>query len=195
MNPTAFIRRLLAILVAVLILVPLGHAHAQVLNPPPPPDANCSTSPNRTICHYIVTRSGTNLPNWNDVVCAGFTINYSFSATGRATQVYDASGNATQETRHVSFTGTLMNSTDPTKSVPYEGHWNRTLNFQTNTLVFTGLNMQVVLPGQGAIAKDVGRNVLDLDLAPGEDVLFLAGQWDTIGGPTMNTQQLCTALS
>ena len=55
--------------------------------------------------------------------------------------------------------------------------------------------MQVVLPGQGEIAKNVGRNVLDLNLAPGEDVLFLAGQWDAIGGPTMNTQPLCAALS
>lgn len=195
MNPTAFIRRLLAILLAVLTFVPLGHAHAQALNPSPPPDAKCSTSPKGTICHYIVTRAGTNLPNWDDVVCDGFTIDYSFSAAGRATQVYDASGNATQETRHVSFTGTLMNSTDGAKSVPYEGHWNRTLDIQTNTLVFTGLVMQVLLPGQGVIAKNVGRNVVDLDLAEGEDVLFLAGQWDTIGGPTMNTQQLCAALS
>ena len=195
MNSTAFIRCLLAILVAMLTLVPLGHAHAQVLNPPPPPDANCSTSPNGTICHFIGTRSGTNLPNWNDVVCDGFTIDYSFSAAGRATRVYDASGIATQETRHVSFTGTLMNSTDRTKSVPYAGHWNRTLDFQANTIAFIGLDMQVVLPGQGEIAKNVGRNVIDLDLAPGEDVLFLAGQWDGNGGPTMNTQQLCAALS
>ncbi len=195
MNPTAFIRCLLAILTTVLTLVPLGHAHAQVLNPPPPPDANCSTSPNGTICHFIVTRSGTNLHNWNGVVCDGFTIDFSFSAAGRAIQVYDASGNATQETRHVSFAGTLMNSTAPAKSVPYEGHWNRTLDFQANTLVFTGLNMQVVLPGQGEIAKNVGRIVLDLDLAVGEDVLFSAGQWDAFGEPTMNTQQLCAALS
>ena len=88
-----------------------------------------------------------------------------------------------------------MNSTDGARSVPYEGHWNRTLDIQANTLVITGLEMQVVLPSQGAIAKNVGRNVLDLNLAPGEDVLFLAGQWDAIGGPTLNTQPLRAALS
>ena len=88
-----------------------------------------------------------------------------------------------------------MNSTDRSKSVPYEGHWNRTLDFQANTLVITGLEYASSLGRPREIAKNVGRTVLDLNLAPGEDMLFLAGQWDVFGGPTMNTQQLCAALS
>src|SRR5689334_19144887 len=129
MNATPLIRRSLAILLVLLTTVPLGHARAQPLNPPPPADANCNSNRNGTVCHFIGTRSGTNLPNWNDVVCAGFTVNFTFSAVGHNTWVYDASGSATQETRHVAFTGSLINSTDPAKSVPYEGHWNRTVDF------------------------------------------------------------------
>lgn len=193
MNAITFTRRFIAILL-VLYSLPVSYVHAQTLNPPPPPDANCSTNPNGTICHFIVTRSGANLPNWNDVVCNGFTINFTFSAAGHSEQSYDASGNITQEVRHVGFNGTLANSTNPAKTVPYAGHWNRTVDFRANTLIFTGLHTQVNLPSSPD-EKNVGRIVLDLDLAEGEDVVFVAGHWDTFLGVPMNTQPLCAALS
>ena len=109
-------------------------------------------------------------------------------------QTYDASGNATQEIRHIGFTGTLSNSTSPAKTVPYEGHFIRTVDYTANTQIVTGLNSQVNLPG-GPLTKSVGRYVIDLSLVEGEDIVFVAGNWDTFPGPRMNTQPLCAALS
>lgn len=192
MKVITFTRRFIVMLL-VLCSLPVGYVHAQSLNPPPPPDANCSSNPNGTVCHFVLARSGTNLSNWNDIVCDGFTINFTFSAAGHTKQTYDASGNITQEVRHIGFTGTLSNSSNPGKTVPYEGHFVRTLDFQANSLIFSGLSTKVILPG-GPVAKNMGRVVLDLGLVEGEDVIFVAGHWDTFPGVPMNTQPLCAAL-
>ncbi len=193
MNVITFTRRFIAILL-VLCNLPVGYVYAQSLNPPPPPDANCSTNPNGTVCHFALTRSGTNLPNWNDVACTGFTINFTFSVATHSVQRYDASGNVTRETRHVDFTGTLANSTNLSKTVPYAGLFVRTMDFQANTLTFNGLMAKVSLPGK-LVAKNVGRVVLDLNLPEGKDVIFSSGHFDLFPGLPMNAQPLCAALS
>ena len=195
MNTSAFTRYFLAVLLALLAIAPMGHAHAQALNPPPPPDAKCSTNANGTVCHFDGTRSGTNMPNWGNVVCNGFTINFTFSAATHSDQTYDASGNVTMEVRHVVFTGTLANSTDPAKIVPYDGNFLRTMNYKANnTLSFSGLMARVGSP-DAPVAKNVGLLILNDNLPDGQNIIFAAGHFDTQQGLPMNTQALCAALS
>jgi hypothetical protein len=184
-------------LLAMWLLLSSGVAGAADLNPPLPPDAtevHCSTNPHGTVCHYTRARAGSNLPNWNSVVCDGFTINFTFSSVARIKAVYDAAGNLVKEVAHIGFDGTLLNATDASKTVPYAGHWTRTRDFLAQTETITGLHQHVVLPGQGLVSVNVGRLVLDLDPA----VLtpeFVAGQWDAFPGVPMDTQALCQALS
>ena len=195
MNTTAFKRYFLAVLLALLASAPLGHAHAQSLNPPPPPDAKCSTNPNGTVCHFDAVHAGTNVANWGDIVCNGFTINFTFRADTHSDQTYDAAGNVVLEMRHVVFTGTLSNSTNPAKVVPYAGNFLRTMDYKANnTLTFSGLLSTVGSPG-ALLAKNVGLIVLNDNLPDGQNVIFAAGHFDTWAGLPMNTQPLCAALS
>lgn len=195
MNTTALTRYFLAVLLALLAIAPMGHAHAQSLNPPPPPDAKCSTNTNGTLCHFDAIHSGTNMLNWNNVVCDGFTINFTFSAATHSDQTYDASGNVTLEVRHVVFTGTLSNSTDPAKTVPYDGNFLRTMNYKANnTLSFSGLMTKVGSP-DALVARNVGLIVLNDNLPDGENVIFAVGQFDATSWLPANTQPLCAALS
>ncbi len=195
MTRTALTRYFLAVLLALLAIAPVGHAHAQSLNPPPPADAKCSTNPNGTLCHFDAIHSGTNVANWNNVVCNGFTISFTFSAATHSDQQYDASGNVTLEARHVIFTGTLSNSTDPAKIVPYDGNFLRTMNYKANnTLSFSGRMTRVGSPG-APVAKNVGLLILNDNLPDGQNVIFAAGQFDVDPALPMNTQPLCAALS
>jgi hypothetical protein len=190
-------RMSLIIMLAMLLTVSSAVVRAADLNPPIPADAtdvHCSTSPNGTVCHYTRIRGGTDLSNWNDVVCDGFTISYTFTALARYRASYGAEGNLVEEAVHIGFTGTLMNSTDPSKMVPYEGHWTRTTDLIAMTETITGIHQRVILPGQGLVSANIGRIVFDLNsTSPSPE--FVAGQWDAFPGVEMNTAALCQALS
>ena len=183
---------LVATAMAAIALAPRA-ASAASLSPAPPPDADCNTNPQGTVCRWSAPIAA-DLHNWNSVTCDGFTIDYTFRAQRDYTRFYDAEGNATKEIRHVRFSGTLYNSTDPSKTVPYEGRFTRTFDYGAETITFTGLVDHVIVPGLGAVNLDVGRSVRDATMPEFEDLLFSAGQWDA-NDATETPEELCRALS
>lgn len=197
MRPFSRHRLSLLMVTAAALLALARVATAAAFTPPIPPDAidvHCSSSPQGTTCHFTRIRGGTNLPNWNDVVCDGFTISYTFTATAHFRDVYDQAGNLVMEVVQIGFTGTLMNATDPSKTVPYAGHWTRTTDVLAGTETITGIHQHVVLPGQGLVSANIGRIVFTLDPAALTPE-FVAGQWDAFPGVPMDTEALCHALA
>ncbi len=103
----------------------------------------------------------TNVPFFgaNEAGCTGFEARVTYTGTRRFIRFYDETGTLQMERRHVRFTGTVFNS-DTGTSVPYQGRFTRTFDAVARTVTFTGLRLQVVLPGQGVVALDAGTEVL-----------------------------------
>lgn len=71
----------------------------------------------------VITREHVDytVPEAYGVSCDGFEIMFTASADHLWMDFYDDAGNLMVTTLHFSFTGTLYNSTDLTKDVPYDG--------------------------------------------------------------------------
>ena len=93
--------------------------------------------------------------------CAGFVVLFTAHIEGTNISFFDDEGGLVKQIRHVHFTGTLYNSSDLSKSVPYEGAFTRTFEAATNTVTLTGLRFKVQLPGEGVVALDTGQEVFD----------------------------------
>jgi hypothetical protein len=96
------------------------------------------------------------------VACQGFIVLVTFKSEYNIVNFYDDAGQLVKQIRHVSFTGTLYNSTDLSKSVPYKGDFTRTFDAVENTATYTGLHFRVHVPGEGVLALQVGRDIVDL---------------------------------
>ena len=94
--------------------------------------------------------------------CDGFTPLITATSEYNIINFYDDAGRLVKQIRHVSFTGTIYNSTDLSKSIPYEGAFTRTFYPVDNTATFTGLRFTVHKPGEGVLALQVGRDIVDL---------------------------------
>jgi hypothetical protein len=94
--------------------------------------------------------------------CDGFAPLITFSSEYNIINFYDDAGRLVKQIRHVSFTGTLYNSTDPSKSIPYEGAFTRTFYPLENIATVTGLRFRVHKPGEAVLALQVGRDIVDL---------------------------------
>ena len=94
--------------------------------------------------------------------CEGFIVLVTFKSEYNIVNFYDDAGQLVKQIRQVSFTGTLYNSTDLSKSVPYEGDFTRTFDPVENTATYTGLHFRVHVPGEGVLALEVGRDIVDL---------------------------------
>jgi hypothetical protein len=92
--------------------------------------------------------------------CDGFIPLITATSEYNIINFYDDAGRLVKQIRHVSFTGTLYNSTDPSKSIPYEGDFTRTFYPVENTVTFTGLHFTV--HGASELALQVGREIVDL---------------------------------
>jgi hypothetical protein len=102
--------------------------------------------------------------------CDGFIVLVTFKSEYNIVNFYDDAGQLVKQIRQVSFTGTLYNSTDLSKAVPYEGDFTRTFDAVENTATYTGLHFRVHLPGEGVLALEVGRDIVDL--LSGQQVFF-----------------------
>jgi hypothetical protein len=102
--------------------------------------------------------------------CQGFIVLVTFKSEYNIVNFYDDAGQLVKQIRQVSFTGTLYNSTDLSKSVPYEGDFTRTFDAVENTATYTGLHFRVHVPGEGVLALEVGRDIVDL--LSGQQVFF-----------------------
>ena len=117
---------------------------------------------------------------WAD--CPGFVIDATYMADRRSESWYDAQGNLLLERRHISYSGTLYNDTDPSKALPYEGHFDLIFDNVAGTVRNTGLVGHVIVPGQGVINATAGLFV-------GTDSGFVQH------GPNGDVTQLCAALA
>jgi hypothetical protein len=122
--------------------------------------------------------------DWGD--CPTFRIDATFMAERRNETFYDDVGNPVLQRRHVSFTGTLYNATDPSKSVTYSGDFTRTHDYAANTVRITGLNTHVIVPGSGVIYQVSGEFVIDLE--SGDNLV-------SHGPDGSDLTQLCKALA
>jgi hypothetical protein len=93
--------------------------------------------------------------------CGDFQILFTVDAEGTNIDFYNGQNQLSREIRHVAFTGELYNSDDLSTAVPYDGAFTRVFDATTNTYTLTGQRFQVRLPGQGTVAIDAGREVVD----------------------------------
>jgi hypothetical protein len=91
--------------------------------------------------------------------CGSFVVLFTVNAEGTNISFYDEQSQLVKQIRHLQFTGTLYNSSDLSKSVPYEGAFTRVYDAATNTATLTGLRLKVQLPGEGVIALDTGQEI------------------------------------
>jgi hypothetical protein len=94
--------------------------------------------------------------------CEGFAPLITFTSEYNIINFYDDAGRLVKQIRHVTFTGTLYNSTDLSKSIPYDGDFTRAFYPVENTATVTGLRFRVHNPGDGVQALQVGREITDL---------------------------------
>ncbi|MEO6456836.1 MAG: hypothetical protein ABIO92_00970 [Chloroflexia bacterium] len=120
-----------------------------------------------------------------ELTCPSFNVLVTFTVERRNITFYE-NGSPVLQRRHINFEGTLYNAVTG-YSVPYDGTWTRTQDFVENTVTYTGKRFQVQIPGQGVLALEVGRLVLDFSANPPQ-VIFEAGQHE------FNTQ-LCHILN
>jgi hypothetical protein len=95
------------------------------------------------------------------VNCGTFSILWTGDFAGTNITFYDDQNQLVRQIRHGSFTGTLYNSSNLSKSVPYDGSFTRRYDAATNTVTIEGLRFRVQLPGQGTVAIDPGQTVFD----------------------------------
>lgn len=91
----------------------------------------------------------------NGIACDGFGVNFAYGGERTYIDFYDSDGTLVKEIRQITYTGTLTNSVTGA-SIPYEGRFTRTQDFVANTIVVSGLQNRVPIPGQGVIAIDAG---------------------------------------
>lgn len=116
---------------------------------------------------------------WGD--CPTYTIDATYMANRRNEDFYDANGNLVLERRHISYTGTLYNHSDPSRSIPYEGTFTLTIDFAAGTVKNSGLG-HVIVHGEGVIWLNAGY--------------FLATPDSVVQhGPSGDMTQLCAALA
>ena len=90
-----------------------------------------------------------------------FDLLASFTVTRRSTLFYDDAGALTKEIRHIDFEGTLYRSTDRSRTIPYAGHWQRTLDVAAGTVTITGLWLYSHPDGSGLVTLAAGRQITD----------------------------------
>lgn len=120
------------------------------------------------------------IQEWGD--CPTFTIDATYMAQRRNEDFYDAQGNLVFERRHIDFTGTLYNESNPLAAVPYEGHFTLTFDFTTGTVTNKGLVTHVIVPGSGVINLAAGSATF----TPTDAIVH---------GPDGDLTQLCAALA
>jgi hypothetical protein len=121
------------------------------------------------------------ITDWAD--CPSFRIDATFMAQRRNENFMDANGNLILQRRHVDFTGTLYNAANPSRALPYEGHFTRIEDVAASTLTFDGLLSRVTLPGSGVIFLSAG---VELNNDANGDVVT--------HGPDGDLTALCAAL-
>lgn len=167
-------------------------ASAVVLTPPPPPDSRCESNQSGTICFWTDTAFHTPGAVPYGVACDGFSVRVQLAGVRRFTLFYDETGALVERQRHISFSGSLLNSVTGA-SVPHIGHFNVVDDFQAGTSTINGMLSRTVVGGDGLIWRNIGRVVVAL--ANGA-LLFEAGEHGTydVGGDPSVATELCAAL-
>lgn len=166
---------------------------ATVLTPPPPADARCEASATRTICFWTDTAFHTPGAVPYGVSCGAFSVRVQLSGVRRFTFYYDAAGTLVERVRHISFSGSLLNSVTGA-AVPHVGHFNVVDDSQAGTTTITGMLSRTVVAGEGLVWRNIGRVVLSLTNGA---LLFEAGEhgtYDVAGDPAV-AGELCASLS
>ena len=117
--------------------------------------------------------------DWGD--CPTFTIDSTFMAQRRNEDFYDDQGNLVFERRHIDFTGSLYNESNPLGALPYEGHFTLTFDFTNGTVTNRGLVTHVIVPGSGVINLTAGSATF----TPTDAIVH---------GPNGDLTELCAAL-
>jgi hypothetical protein len=122
------------------------------------------------------------------VTCSGFNVIGDFTVEREDMTFFNSSGTPIEMVIHAHFVGTLTNSITG-KSLSDDGSRIITFDLLNNTVTNTGLNLKVVVPGQGIIVIDAGRIVRD---AAG-NITFEAGPHDFVNNALQGP--LCAALA
>jgi hypothetical protein len=119
--------------------------------------------------------------------CGAFQVRADFTGERRFIRFYDDAGTLLREIRHISFAGTLTNTTSGAV-IPYQGHFTRTFDAVAHTIMFTGLRVQTIVPGQGAIVVAAGNEFVIVADAPADELVTVHGRLDL-------AEQVCAALA
>jgi len=109
----------------------------------------------------VVSRGSYFTPVNNPPLCpGGFKVLFSAVIDRTTLNFFDDTGTLVIRRRHNQFTGTLINSATG-YTLPYEGEVNFVFDFQGGTTAITGGTKRIIVPGQGVLAIEAGRRVLD----------------------------------
>jgi hypothetical protein len=96
-----------------------------------------------------------------DIDCGTFVLHEEVVNDVRETTFYDAQGNAVRLVGHVSFAGTI---TAPDGQVIRDpGYLKFELDLTDGTIRQIGLVFNIVVPGNGSVAQDVGVLIIEAD--------------------------------
>jgi hypothetical protein len=116
-----------------------------------------------------------------------FDLLATFTVTRRSTLSYDDAGALAKEIRHINFNGTLYRSTDLTRTIPYAGRWQRTLDVVAETVAITGLWLYSHPDGSGVTTLAAGRQITDAETG---ELLSATGRV-----PSAALQDVCAHLA
>jgi hypothetical protein len=132
----------------------------------------------------VVSSASYFTPVNNPPLCpGGFKVLFSAVIDRTTLNFFDESGKLAIRRRHNQFTGTLINSATG-YTLPYDGEVNFVFDFQAGTTTITGGTKRIIVPGQGVLAIEAGRRVLNMSTGA---IVEDDGQHDF-------DSQLCTLL-
>lgn len=135
-----------------------------------PPAAWAQGKPEITERTFSVTE-----PDFN-FSCApygySFDVLSTYTVTRRSISFYEGAA-LVREIRHIRFEGTLYNSSDLAKTIPYAGTRTRTFDARSNTVTSVGLLSYSHPDGSGMVSVAAGRLVFD---AQTFDLLAVSGR-------------------
>ena len=117
------------------------------------------------------------------VECQGFDIRIDFFGIDVVKTWRDSAGNVTRIKIHSYGTGTLVNTSDPTKTETGSSPTNITVDFLAETFTVSGMPLHNNIPGEGRVAHETGTITFPIeviDRATGEfevnfDVVLRSG--------------------
>ena len=104
------------------------------------------------------------IEDWVECPDQGFNIRLEFAGVDKALQWRDDEGNVTLLKVHSHGAGTLVNQSDPSKTLTGSGPTNITVDYLAETFTVSGISAHNNIPGEGRVAHESGTITHPIDV-------------------------------